>query len=61
MEFELLIQLREAIGTGGEPDGIHGEIRYAAPLWDRVTITALAQCLHSAGTLSHTEIDALAA
>ncbi|MCC3331987.1 non-ribosomal peptide synthetase [Nocardia abscessus] len=60
-EFEVLIQLREAIGTGGEPAGIHGEIRYAAPLWDRATITALAQCLHSAITSLHTEIDAPAA
>ncbi|MDE1673693.1 hypothetical protein [Nocardia gipuzkoensis] len=60
-KFELPTQLREASGTGGEPDGLHGEIRCAAPLLDRATITALAQGLRSAITLLHNEIHALAA
>lgn len=47
-EFEILVQLGEATGPGGEPAGIHGEIRYAAPLWEATTITALARGLRSA-------------
>ncbi|MEV0293654.1 amino acid adenylation domain-containing protein [Nocardia sp. NPDC050710] len=57
-EFEMLIQLRETIGTGGEPDGIHGEIRYAAPLWDPATITALAYGVKSAITSLCTDLEA---
>ncbi|MEV6390186.1 amino acid adenylation domain-containing protein [Nocardia xishanensis] len=57
-EFEMLIQLREATGLGGEPNGIHGEIRYAAPLWDPATITALVHGLRSAITALHTDLDA---
>lgn len=49
-EFEILIQLGEATGPGGEPAGIHGEIRYAATLWEATTITALARGLRSAIT-----------
>ncbi|MGW0177972.1 amino acid adenylation domain-containing protein [Nocardia sp. NPDC003345] len=49
-EFEILIQLGESTGPGGEPAGIHGDIRYAAPLWEATTITALAHGLRSAIT-----------
>ncbi|MEU0504617.1 amino acid adenylation domain-containing protein [Nocardia sp. NPDC005998] len=56
-EFEMLIQLRETVGPRGEPDGIYGEIRYAAPLWDPATITALAHGLHSALTALRTDLE----
>src|SRR5690606_949852 len=46
-EFEILIQLAEATGPGGEPAGIHGEIRYAAPLWEATAITTLDHGLRS--------------
>lgn len=54
-EFEILIQLGEATGPSGEPAGVHGEIRYAAPLWEATTITALARRLRAAITTLSTE------
>ncbi|MFI1460366.1 hypothetical protein [Nocardia carnea] len=47
IEFD---SFEQAVAAYERPAGIHGEIRYAAPLWEATTITALARGLQSAIT-----------
>ncbi|MEU8898512.1 amino acid adenylation domain-containing protein [Nocardia sp. NPDC048505] len=53
-EFELLLQARERLESGGKPAGIRAEFRYAAALWEPETLATLAAHLRA-------ELDAICA
>jgi amino acid adenylation domain-containing protein len=42
-KFDLLVELREQRGRDGTPEGMEGALEYATDLFDRATVTALAE------------------
>ena len=57
-EFDLMLQLRDRYTAARTPDGISGEIVYAAELFEHSTVEAIADRLRNALGAMCAELDA---